>query len=81
MDELVSLREPDVQVKSDEIYHFAGIYCFGGGVFSGQRRTGLEFKYPRLTTLHTNNFVYPKLMAWEGALFSARLKLASLPTP
>jgi type I restriction enzyme S subunit len=68
MDELVTLREPDVQVKSDEMYHFAGIYCFGRGVFSGQRKTGLEFKYPRLTTLRANNFVYPKLMAWEGAL-------------
>jgi restriction endonuclease S subunit len=68
MNELVRQREPDVSVHQDQTYHFAGIYCFGGGVFVGQRKTGLEFKYPRLTTLRTNNFVYPKLMAWEGAL-------------
>jgi type I restriction enzyme S subunit len=68
MKEIVRQREPDVSVQQDRTYHFAGIYCFGGGVFVGQRKTGMEFKYPRLTTLRTNNFVYPKLMAWEGAL-------------
>lgn len=68
MRELVRLRAPDVEVKTDGVYQFAGVYCFGRGVFRGQQRTGLEFAYPRLTTLHTGNFVYPKLMAWEGAL-------------
>ena len=28
----------------------------------------MEFAYNRLTRLRTGNFVYPKLMAWEGAL-------------
>jgi type I restriction enzyme S subunit len=28
----------------------------------------MDFAYPRLTRLRTGNFVYPKLMAWEGAL-------------
>jgi len=68
MSELVRLREPDVTVDTNQQYHFAGVYCFGRGVFVGQRKTGMEFKYPRLTTLRTGNFVYPKLMAWEGAL-------------
>ena len=27
----------------------------------------MDFAYPRLTRLKTGNFVYPKLMAWEGA--------------
>ncbi|CAN5358172.1 hypothetical protein BH11PLA2_BH11PLA2_38260 [soil metagenome] len=68
MGELVRQREPDVVVRSDETYHFAGVYCFGRGLFIGQRKTGMEFQYPRLTRLRTNDFVYPKLMAWEGAL-------------
>jgi type I restriction enzyme, S subunit len=29
---------------------------------------GNESSYPRLTRLRKGNFVYPKLMAWEGAL-------------
>jgi type I restriction enzyme S subunit len=68
MSELVRLRQPNVEVKSDEVYHFAGVYCFGGGVFLGQRKTGMEFRYTKLTRLKPGNFVYPKLMAWEGAL-------------
>ena len=68
MHELVRLREPDVSVKSDETYHFAGVYCFGNGVFRGQSKSGMEFAYPLLTRIRKGNFVYPKLMAWEGAL-------------
>lgn len=68
MRNLVRLREPDVVVRSEDVYPFAGVYCFGRGVFKGQQKTGMEFAYPRLTRLKTGNFVYPKLMAWEGAL-------------
>lgn len=68
MNEIVRLRDPDVVVKADEDYHFAGVYCFGRGVFVGQHKSGMDFQYPRLTRLRTDDFVYPKLMAWEGAL-------------
>ena len=68
MRELVKLRETDVVVRSEEVYSFAGVYCFGRGIFKGQQKSGMEFAYPRLTRLQTGNFVYPKLMAWEGAL-------------
>lgn len=63
-----SLRPPDVRVLPTEQYHFAGVYSFGRGVFPSVRKMGSEFAYPRLTRLHAGNFVYPKLMAWEGAL-------------
>lgn len=68
MRELVTMREPDVVVRREETYSFAGVYCFGRGVFRGPRRSGMEFAYTRLTRLRTGDFVYPKLMAWEGAL-------------
>jgi type I restriction enzyme S subunit len=68
MSDLVRLREPDVIVRPEESYQFAGVYCFGRGVFKSQVKTGMEFAYSRLTRLHSGNFVYPKLMAWEGAL-------------
>jgi len=63
-----SLRAPDVSVVPTEQYHFAGVYCFGRGVFPSVRKMGSEFAYPRLTRLRARDFVYPKLMAWEGAL-------------
>lgn len=65
--EIVSLRSPDVSVRADESYHFAGVYCFGRGVFVGNAKTGMEFAYRKLTRLRAGDFVYPKLMAWEGA--------------
>ena len=68
MRELVMLRSPDVTVRADETYQFAGVYCFGRGVFKGARKSGMDFAYPRLTRLRAGEFVYPKLMAWEGAL-------------
>jgi type I restriction enzyme S subunit len=68
MRELVKLRSPDVIVRTEETYQFAGVYCFGRGVFRAQRKAGTDFAYSRLTRLETGNFVYPKLMAWEGAL-------------
>jgi type I restriction enzyme, S subunit len=68
MRELVKLRSPDVTVRADETYQFAGVYCFGRGVFKAARKSGMDFAYPRLTRLRAGEFVYPKLMAWEGAL-------------
>jgi type I restriction enzyme, S subunit len=67
MRKLVKLRSPDVTVRSDETYQFAGVYCFGRGVFKGDLKSGMDFAYPRLTRLRVGEFVYPKLMAWEGA--------------
>jgi len=68
MRELVTLRPPDVDVKAAESYHFAGIYCFGKGMFRGQTRLGAEFSYDTLSRVRAGDFTYPKLMAWEGAL-------------
>ncbi len=68
MRELVRLRPPDVDVCADETYQFAGLYSFGRGVFRAMLKSGMDFAYPRLTRLRTGEFVYPKLMAWEGAL-------------
>jgi type I restriction enzyme, S subunit len=68
MNELVALRPPDTRVERDEVYSFAGVYSFGRGVFPSQIRRGDETAYRMLTKLKTGDFVYPKLMAWEGAL-------------
>lgn len=67
MSDLLQQRTPDVDVVPHESYHFAGVYCFGRGVFVGQTKSGMDFKYPKLTRLRAKNFTYPKLMAWEGA--------------
>lgn len=68
MSELLVMREPDVKVEATFSYHFAGVYCFGRGVFAGHQKNGSEFAYRHLTKVQKGNFIYPKLMAWEGAL-------------
>jgi type I restriction enzyme S subunit len=60
-------RVPDATVDPTETYNFAGVYSFARGVFRTQARRGSEFAYRRLTRLRKGEFVYPKLMAWEGA--------------
>jgi type I restriction enzyme M protein len=66
--ELLTLRKPDIAVDPTEYYQFAGVYSFGRGAFRSQLRPGAESSYRRLTRLREGNLVYPKLMAWEGAI-------------
>jgi type I restriction enzyme S subunit len=68
MAELVQLRSPDVSVDRLLRYQFAGVYCFGRGVFASANKAGSDFAYDRLSAIKAGDFIYPKLMAWEGAL-------------
>ena len=65
--EVLRQRQHDIPVDAAISYQFAGVYSFGRGVFRGQVRTGSQFAYQHLAQLRTGDFVYPKLMAWEGA--------------
>ena len=65
--DVLRLRTPDTPVDPTAAYRFAGVYSFGRGVFRGIERKGNEFSYRALTRLREGQFVYPKLMAWEGA--------------
>ena len=67
MHELLVQRNHDVEVESKKTYHFAGVYCFGKGVFKGDVKGGTSFAYKTLGQLSSGDFIYPKLMAWEGA--------------
>jgi type I restriction enzyme S subunit len=66
--QLVQQRPMDVNVEPDVSYQFAGVYSFGRGVFKGGVKTGTEFAYSKLSRIKAGDFIYPKLMAWEGAL-------------
>lgn len=68
MGALLTLRKPDVESRLDETYRFAGVKSFGGGVFPSAVKSGSDFSYRHLIRVRRDEFVYPKLMAWEGAL-------------
>jgi type I restriction enzyme S subunit len=48
-------------------YHFAGTYSFARGIFAGERKLGAEFKLDKIQRIKSGDFVYCKIMAWEGA--------------
>jgi type I restriction enzyme S subunit len=64
---MLRVRAPDTIVDPTAAYQFAGVYSFGRGVFRGIERIGSTFSYRRLSRLKEGEFLYPKLMAWEGA--------------
>jgi type I restriction enzyme, S subunit len=66
--DLVRQKNLDVTVNPSQTYQFAGVYSFGRGVFKSACKSGSDFAYPRLSTVSKGDFIYPKLMAWEGAL-------------
>ncbi|QGN55904.1 restriction endonuclease subunit S [Novosphingobium sp. Gsoil 351] len=61
-------RPLDVRVDPATDYAFAGVFSFGRGIFRSEVKAGSTFSYPTLTRIKTDDFIYPKLMAWEGAL-------------
>jgi type I restriction enzyme S subunit len=55
------------KVIPDQVYEFAGVRSFGRGVFAGPTKKTDDFKYPQLRRVREKDFIFPKLMAWEGA--------------
>ena len=50
-----------------QIYPFAGTYSYAKGIFVGTRKSGSSFALPRIQRIQKDDFVYCKIMAWEGA--------------
>lgn len=48
-------------------YPFAGTYSFARGIFVGERKMGSSFALPKIQRIRRGDFVYCKIMAWEGA--------------
>lgn len=59
--------ERSVEVDPVTSYRFLGVRSFGGGCFDAGEREGSETRYRTLNRVVVGDFVYPKLMAWEGA--------------
>lgn len=48
-------------------YQFAGTYSYGRGIFVSGKKMGSEFRLSRIQRIRFDDFVYCKIMAWEGA--------------
>lgn len=63
------LSRADRFEAKDELaeYQFAGTYSFGRGIFRGEKKQGASFQLPKVQRIKTDDFIYCKIMAWEGA--------------
>ena len=63
------LHRADRFESKDELteYQFAGTFSYAKGIFVGDRKLGSTFGLPKIQRVRTNDFVYCKIMAWEGA--------------
>ncbi|PZV05379.1 MAG: hypothetical protein DCF22_24745 [Leptolyngbya sp.] len=50
-----------------EVYQFAGTYSFARGIFVGELKPGSSFRLEKIQRVYKGDFVYCKIMAWEGA--------------
>ena len=48
-------------------YQFAGTYSFARGIFVGDNKLGSTFGLKKIQRIHEGDFIYCKIMAWEGA--------------
>ena len=53
--------------KPLESYTFSGTYSFARGIFKSSTKQGTEFNLNKVQRIRANDFVYCKIMAWEGA--------------
>jgi type I restriction enzyme S subunit len=63
------------RVNPETAYTFAGTYSYGRGVFKSYTKPGIEFGLDKVQRLRTGDFVYCKIMAWEGAFGIADLSV------
>lgn len=63
------LKRREAYERRDELaeYTFAGTYSYARGIFRGETKHGSEFRLPEVQRVRSGDFVYCKIMAWEGA--------------
>ncbi|HEY4257135.1 MAG TPA: restriction endonuclease subunit S [Candidatus Udaeobacter sp.] len=63
------LRRVERFEPRDELaeYQFAGTYSFARGIFVADQKSGSSFKLPTIQRVRAGDFIYCKIMAWEGA--------------
>jgi len=50
-----------------KVYSFAGTYSYARGIFRSVVKAGSAFNLPQIQRIKEGDFIYCKIMAWEGA--------------
>lgn len=68
LSKLLKLNIDSVDVSSQSVFHFAGVYCFGNGLFEKGIQNGGGTSYKTFNRLHKNHITFSKVKGWEGAI-------------
>jgi len=61
-------RADRFEVKDDfKNYTFSGTYSFARGIFPSYTKMGTEFNLSKIQRIRKDDFIFCKIMAWEGA--------------
>ena len=66
--DVLQLNVDSVDVLSQPEFRFAGVYCFGFGLFERGLVNGSDTSYKTYNRLHKNHIVISKVKGWEGAI-------------
>jgi type I restriction enzyme S subunit len=68
LDDVLELNIDAVPIEPTTSYKFAGVYCFGKGLFEREELFGANTSYKNLNRLHKDHITISKVKGWEGAI-------------
>ena len=68
LSEAIEESTDEVEVNPTIWYDFAGVYCFGKGLFKREPLSGSNTSYKTFHRLHKGEIVISKVKGWEGAI-------------
>ena len=66
--DVLMLNVDAVEIDPATAYKFAGVYCFGKGIFEREELLGANTSYKNFNRLHKDHITISKVKGWEGAI-------------
>jgi type I restriction enzyme S subunit len=66
--DVLELNIDAVPIEPTTLYKFAGVYCFGKGLFEREELLGANTSYKNFNRLHNDHITISKVKGWEGAI-------------
>lgn len=68
LNDVLELNVDAVPIERTTSYKFAGVYCFGKGLFEREELLGANTSYKNFNRLHKDHITISKVKGWEGAI-------------
>jgi len=68
VEDVLEVNIDSVPIEPTTLYQFAGVYCFGKGLFAREELLGANTTYKNFNRLHKDHITISKVKGWEGAI-------------